>query len=58
MNHKAIELGATAYTVVDAGGKGYVFILEATLSVLRGEAFVPAEAPAENEAEDVYKRQL
>ena len=37
--------------VVDAGGKGYVFILEATLSVLRGEAFVPAEAPAENEAE-------
>ena len=37
--------------VVDAGGKGYVFILEATLSVLRGEAFVPAEAPAENETE-------
>ena len=30
--------------VVDAGGKGYVFILEATLAVLRGEAYVPDEA--------------
>lgn len=35
--------------VVDAGGKGYVFILEATLAVLRGEAYVPAEeAPADD----------
>ena len=32
--------------VVDAGGKGYVFILEATLAVLRGEAYVPAEETA------------
>ena len=31
--------------VVDAGGKGYVFILEATLSVLRGEAYVPEVQP-------------
>ena len=31
--------------VVDAGGKGYVFILEATLAVLRGEAYVPEEQP-------------
>ncbi len=30
--------------VVDAGGKGYVFILESTLAVLRGEA-LPAPAP-------------
>ena len=29
--------------VVDAGGKGYVLILEAMLSVLRGDAFVPVE---------------
>ncbi len=34
--------------VVDAGGKGYVFILEATLSVLRGEAYVPVEQVAES----------
>ena len=33
--------------VVDAGGKGYVFILEATLSVLRGESFVPVEHVAD-----------
>ena len=30
--------------VVDAGGKGYVFILEAMLSVLRGDAYVPTES--------------
>ncbi len=34
--------------VVDAGGKGYVFILEAMLSVLRGDAFVPF-VPVEGE---------
>ena len=33
--------------MVDAGGKGYVFILEATLSVLRGESFVPVEHVAD-----------
>lgn len=33
--------------VVDAGGKGYLFILEATLSVLRGEGFVPVEGQEE-----------
>ena len=39
-------LGAVSYThLVDAGGKGYVFILEATLAVLRGEAYVPEEQP-------------
>ena len=37
--------------VVDAGGKGYVFILEAMLSVLRGEAFVPAEPVSGESAE-------
>ncbi len=36
--------------VVDAGGKGYVFILEATLAVLRGEAYVPTEEPNGAEA--------
>ncbi len=36
--------------VVDAGGKGYVFILEATLAVLRGEAYVAAAQPEEGEA--------
>ena len=30
--------------VVDAGGKGYMFILEAMLSSLRGEAVAPTEA--------------
>ena len=35
--------------VVDAGGKGYVFILEATLAVLRGEG-VPEESTDEAEA--------
>ena len=35
--------------VVDAGGKGYVFILEATLAVLRGEAYVPEEQPEAGE---------
>ena len=39
--------------VVDAGGKGYVFILEAMLSVLRGEAFVPAE-PVSGEIASTY----
>ena len=33
--------------VVDAGGKGYVFILEATLAVLRGEAYVAEAQPEE-----------
>lgn len=36
--------------VVDAGGKGYVFILEATLAVLRGEAYVAEAQPKEGEA--------
>lgn len=36
--------------VVDAGGKGYVFILEATLAVLRGEAYVADAQPEEGEA--------
>ena len=31
--------------VVDAGGKGYVFILEAALAALRGEAYVAPEQP-------------
>ena len=35
--------------VVDAGGKGYVFILEAALAVLRGEAYVPEVNPDEAE---------
>lgn len=42
--------------VVDAGGKGYVFILEATLSVLRGEAFVPAEVPSGSTAAEPKER--
>ena len=37
--------------VVDAGGKGYVFILEAMLAVLRGEKFVPAAPAAQPAAE-------
>ena len=36
--------------VVDAGGKGYLFILEATLAVLRGEAYVAEAQPEEGEA--------
>ena len=36
--------------VVDAGGKGYVFILDATLAVLRGEAYVAEAQPEEGEA--------
>ena len=36
--------------VVDAGGKGYVFILEATLAVLRGEAYVAEAQPDEGAA--------
>ena len=36
--------------VVDAGGKGYVFILEATLAVLRGEAYVAEAQPEEGAA--------
>ncbi len=39
--------------VVDAGGKGYVFILEATLSVLRGEAYVPEVQPDKGGAFEV-----
>ena len=45
--------------VVDAGGKGYVFILEATLAVLRGEAYVPAEETAADDiapAEEVKEK--
>ena len=38
--------------VVDAGGKGYVFILEATLAVLRGEAYVPEEQPEAAEVKE------
>ena len=34
--------------VVDAGGKGYVFILEAMLSVLKGEGYVPVEPSGES----------
>ena len=41
--------------VVDAGGKGYVFILEATLSVLRGEAYVPEVQPNKAGAIDVQE---
>lgn len=41
--------------VVDAGGKGYVFILEATLSVLRGEAYVPEAQPDNAGAFDVQE---
>ena len=41
--------------VVDAGGKGYVFILEATLSVLRGEAYVPEVQPDKAGAIDVQE---
>ena len=40
--------------VVDAGGKGYVFILEATLAVLRGEAYVPETQPDEGRAFEVH----
>lgn len=39
--------------VVDAGGKGYVFILEATLSVLRGEAYAPEVQPNKGGAFEV-----
>ena len=43
--------------VVDAGGKGYVFILEATLAVLRGEAYVPETQPEEGGAPvEVHER--
>ncbi len=43
--------------VVDAGGKGYVFILEAMLSVLKGEGYVPVEPYAgSGEAPEVRER--
>ncbi len=42
--------------VVDAGGKGYVFILEASLAVLRGEAYVPEQQPESIPAAAVKER--
>ena len=42
--------------VVDAGGKGYVFILEAALAVLRGEAYVPAEQYESRPAAEIKDR--
>ena len=42
--------------VVDAGGKGYVFILEATLAVLRGEAYVPDEAAGDEAPVEVKEK--
>ena len=42
--------------VVDAGGKGYVFILEAALAVLRGEAYVPEQQPESIPAAAVKER--
>ena len=38
--------------VVDAGGKGYIFILSAMLASLRGEAIAPAESVPVQECED------
>ena len=38
--------------VVDAGGKGYIFILSAMLASLRGEAVAPAESVPVQESED------
>ena len=38
--------------VVDAGGKGWLFVLEAMLSVLRGEEIVAPEAGAATEVKD------
>ena len=42
--------------VVDAGGKGYVFILEATLAVLRGEAYVSDEAAGDEAPVEVKEK--
>ena len=43
--------------VVDAGGKGYVFILEAALAVLRGEAYVARRAaPGRRAAAETRER--
>ena len=42
--------------VVDAGGKGYVFILEATLAVLRGEAYVSDEAAVDEAPVEVKEK--
>ena len=39
--------------VVDAGGKGFVFILEATLAVLRGEAHIPEQQPEDRPAVEI-----
>ena len=38
--------------VVDAGGKGYIFILSAMLASLRGEAVAPAESVPVRECDD------
>jgi len=38
--------------VIDAGGKGYIIILEAMLAALRGEALIETAAPAEKEKAD------
>ena len=38
--------------VVDAGGKGYLLILEGMLAALRGEALPEAGAPADNQGAD------
>ena len=42
--------------VVDAGGKGYVFILEATLAVLRGEAYVADESAGDEAPVEVKEK--
>ncbi len=42
--------------VVDAGGKGYVFILEATLAVLRGEAYVSDEVAGDEAPVEVKEK--
>ena len=42
--------------VVDAGGKGYVFILEATLAVLRGEAYVADESVGDEAPVEVKEK--
>ena len=43
--------------VVDAGGKGYLFILEATLAVLRGEGYTIEEAGDEGPGQGAEARE-
>ena len=43
--------------VVDAGGKGYLFILEATLAVLRGEGYTIEEAEDEGPGQGAEARE-